>query len=123
MNGREPMQKNKRPAAPARAKTAARKVSKPKPSQAKSSREKVSEHRARMRKRGFRLVQMWLPDTRSTAFAAQAHKDSLAIAKSATEVEDQAFIDSVSWWNSPEAAALEKLEPPTPWWRTDRSPK
>jgi hypothetical protein len=116
--------KSKRPAAPAQAKPAARKVSKPKSATAKSapagsSREKVRAHRARMRKRGFRLVQMWLPDTRLSEFAAQAHKDSLAIANSATEAEDQAFIDSASWWNSPAAAALEKHEPATPWWRTD----
>ncbi len=113
----------KRRAAPMRAK-AASKASKPKSasakrSRAKSSREKVSAHRARLRKRGFRLVQMWLPDTRTPEFAAQAHRASLAIANSATEAEDQAWLDSVSWWNSPEAAALENSEPPTPWWRTD----
>lgn len=118
--------KTKGPAAAARAKTATRKASKPKTSpdkQAppKTSREKVRAHRARMRKRGFRLVQMWLPDTRTNEFVAQAHKDSLAIARSETEADDQAFIDSVSWWNSPDATALEKLEPPGPWWRTDRS--
>jgi hypothetical protein len=120
--------KNRRPAATARAKTSTRKASKRTvthvtQAQPKSSRDKVSAHRARMRKRGFRLVQMWLPDTRTKEFAEQAHKDSLAIAKSETEADDQAFIDSVSWWNSPEAAALEKLEPPGPWWRTDRSSK
>jgi L-alanine-DL-glutamate epimerase-like enolase superfamily enzyme len=120
------MPKIKRPAAQARARSATRKASRPKPakqSQAPPSRDKVRAHRARMRKRGFRLVQMWLPDTRSKDFAEQAHKDSLAIARSATEADDQAFIDSVSWWNSPEAAALAKLEPPAPWWRTGRSPK
>lgn len=115
---------NKRPAAQARAKAAARKVSKPKsapakPSRAKPSREKVRAHRARMRKRGFRLVQMWLPDTRTKEFAEQAHRASLAIANSPTEADDQAFVDSISWWNSQEARELEKSEPPTPWWRTD----
>ena len=72
-----------------------------------------------MRKRGFRLVQMWLPDTRTPEFAEQAHKDSLAIANSPTEAEDQAFVDSISWWNSPEARELEKNEPPTPGVPTD----
>lgn len=62
---------------------------------------------------------MWLPDTRTKEFAEQAHKDSVAIANSETEAEDQAFVDSVSWWNSAEARDLEKSEPPTPWWRTD----
>ncbi len=115
-------QHGKRRTAPMRVKTA-RKASKPKSapakhSCAKSSREKVSAHRARLRKRGYRLVQMWLPDTRTPEYAAQAHRDSLAIANSPTEAEDQAWVDSVSWWNSPEAAELEKNEPPTPWWRT-----
>jgi hypothetical protein len=114
----------KRPAAQARAKTAARKSSKPKtapvkPAGSMTSRDKVRAHRARMRKRGFRLVQMWLPDTRTKAFAERAHRASLAIANSPTEAEDQAFVDSISWWNSPAAAELEKREPPTPWWRTD----
>src|SRR5437763_1911908 len=108
------MPKKRRPAAQARAKSAARKMSKTKPakqSQAPTSRDKVRAHRARMRKQGFRLVQMWLPDTRSKDFAEQAHKDSLAIARSVSEADDQAFIDSASWRNSAEAAAMEKLEP------------
>jgi hypothetical protein len=90
-----------------------------KPTRAKSSREKVSAHRGRLRKRGYRLVQMWLPDTRTPEFAEQAHRASLAISNSATEAEDQAWVDSVSWWTSPEVAALEKSDPSTPWWRTD----
>lgn len=100
-------QKSKRQAAQARAKTAVRQASKPKArpakqSQSKTSREKVSAHRARLRKRGLRLVQMWLPDTRTPEFAAQAHRASLAIANSPTEEDDQAFIDSVQWWTSKE---------------------
>jgi hypothetical protein len=115
--------KDKPRAAQMRAKPAARKASTAKPApaklaDAKSSREKVRAHRARMRKRGFRLVQMWLPDTRTPEFAAQAHKDSLAIANSPTEADDQAFVDSISWWKSSEAAALEKTEPPAFWPRT-----
>ena len=102
--------RTKRPRpAPMRAKAAPRKTSKPKrpPTkrpQARSSREKVKAHRARQRARGLRLVQMWLPDTRTAEFAAQAHRDSLAIANSPTERDDQAFVDSISWWNSDEAA-------------------
>jgi L-alanine-DL-glutamate epimerase-like enolase superfamily enzyme len=82
-----------------------------------ASGEKVRAHRERMRKRGFRLLQLWVPDTRSKEFAERAHRASLAIANSASDAEDQAFLDSVSWWNSPEARALEALEPDTPWWR------
>jgi hypothetical protein len=69
-----------------------------------------------MRAKGLRLVQLWLPDTRTGEFAAQAHADSLAIAKSEAELDDQAFIDSISWWTSDEAAALAQSEPPD-WWK------
>ena len=62
------------------------------------SRDKVRAHRVRMRKRGMRLIQMWVPDVRSKAFKRQAHLDSLAIANSPRESDDQAFIDSVSVW-------------------------
>ena len=71
-------------------------------SRPKSSRDKVRAHRERMRARGFRLVQMWLPDTRTSKFTAQAHRASLAIANSPTEREDQQFVDAVSWWTSEE---------------------
>ena len=93
------------------------KKAKPASSAKPSSREKVRAHRERMRGRGMRLMQIWLPDTRTAAYAQQAHKDALAIARSEADAEDQAWIDSVSWWNSPEARALEASEPDTPWWR------
>ena len=65
----------------------------------KSSREKVRAHRARLRRQGLRPVQIWLPDTRSPKFAAEAHRQSLAIAGSPTEADDQAFISSLSEWS------------------------
>jgi hypothetical protein len=55
----------------------------------------------------------------SPSFRWLAHRDSRAIANSPTEAEDQAFVDSISRWNSEEAAALAKSEPPVPWWRTN----
>jgi hypothetical protein len=62
----------------------------------KSSRDKVRTHRARLRREGLRPVQIWLPDTRSPEFKRQAHKQSLAVARSRLARVDQAFIDSVS---------------------------
>jgi hypothetical protein len=35
---------------------------------------------------------------RSRQFKTQAHRQSLAIAKSSKEKDDQAFIDAISWW-------------------------
>jgi len=49
-----------------------------------------------MRRQGLRPIQIWVPDVRSPEFAAEAHRQSLAIAQSAQEAEDQAFIDSIS---------------------------
>jgi hypothetical protein len=60
------------------------------------SRHKVRAHRERLRKQGLRPIQIWVPDVRSRAFKAEAHAQSLAVARSAFEDDDQAFIDSVS---------------------------
>jgi len=62
----------------------------------KSSRERVRAHRERKREEGKRLVSYWLPDTRSPEFKAQAHRESLLIANSPGEADDQAFTDAIS---------------------------
>lgn len=67
-----------------------------------SSRDKVRAHRARLKRRGLRLIQMWLPDTRSKAFRRQAHQDSLAVARSAHSGRDQEFVDAISAWDARE---------------------
>jgi len=69
-----------------------------------------------MRAKGLRLVQMWVPDTRTSKFKEQAHRASLATANSPTEQDDQAFIDSIQWWTSEEAQALSHSEPGR-WWK------
>lgn len=64
-----------------------------------TSRDKVRAHRARLRKAGLRPVQIWVPDVRSEAFALAAHRQSLAVAKSAHARRDQSFVDAVAAWN------------------------
>ena len=64
----------------------------------KSSRDKVRAHRERLRRQGLRPIQIWVPDVRSPEFAAEAHRQSLLIANSPQEKDDQAFIDSISIW-------------------------
>lgn len=61
-------------------------------------REKVCAYRARMRMRvrGLRPVQIWVPDTRTAAFRAEAHRQSLAVARSRSARADQDFIDAIS---------------------------
>jgi hypothetical protein len=62
----------------------------------KSSRDKVRAHRDRLRHQGLRPIQIWVPDVRSPDFAAEAHRQSLAVAKSRRAREDQDFIDAIS---------------------------
>lgn len=62
----------------------------------RSSRDKVRTYRERMRAQGLRPIQIWVPDTRTAAFRAAAHHQSLAVARSACDREDQAFIDAIS---------------------------
>ena len=62
-----------------------------------STRERVRQHRERLRKLGLRPVQIWVPDVRAPEFAAQAHRQSVAIAASEMEADDQAFVDAISW--------------------------
>lgn len=56
----------------------------------------MQHYRARMRAAGLRPIQIWVPDTRSEAFRGEAHRQSLAVARSADADLDQAFIDAVS---------------------------
>lgn len=70
----------------------------PSAAQRKATRKKVSAHRARMRAQGMRLLQIWVPDTRSPEFAKEARRQSRAVARSKHAKEDQAFVDSISAW-------------------------
>ncbi len=62
----------------------------------KTSAEKVRAHRERLRARGLRPIQIWVPDTRSERFAVEAHRQSLAVARSPHAARDQDFIDAIS---------------------------
>jgi Protein of unknown function (DUF3018) len=66
------------------------------PTPHKSSRMKVRQYRERLRKRGLRPIQIWVPDVRTRAFRAEAHRQSLAVAGSSHADDDQAFIDAIS---------------------------
>ncbi len=61
-----------------------------------TSRDKVRSHRARLRAQGLRPVQIWVPDTRSPKFAAEARRQCRLIAESRYAVDDQAFVDAIS---------------------------
>ncbi|TFB84764.1 DUF3018 family protein [Cryobacterium algoricola] len=59
-------------------------------------RDRVGKHRDRMREQGFRLVQVWVPDVRSEHFAAEAHRQSVAVASADRGGDEQAFIEAAS---------------------------
>ena len=61
-----------------------------------SSKLKVRAHRERQRALGLRPIQIWVPDMRAPKFRAAAKKQSLAVAQSDQETDDQAFIDLIS---------------------------
>ena len=63
---------------------------------ARSPLEKVHRHRDKLRPQGLRSVQIWVPDTRSPAFAAEARCQSAAVALSEHASDDQAFVDAIS---------------------------
>ncbi len=65
-------------------------------SKRQSSREKVRSHRERLRAKGLRPIQIWVPDTRSSSFATEAHRQSLIVARSRHSRQDQDFIDAIS---------------------------
>lgn len=64
------------------------------------SRDKVRAHRARLREAGLRPIQLWVPDVRSAAFARDARRQCLAVARSRYAKADQAFIDAISAWDA-----------------------
>jgi hypothetical protein len=63
-----------------------------------TSREKVQAHRKRLRAKGLRPITLWVPDTRSRAFIAEARRQAHLLARSRHQNDDQAFIDAVSEW-------------------------
>lgn len=68
---------------------------------AATSKGKVRAHRERLRRQGLRPIQIWVPDVRSPGFAAEAHRQSRAVAESVYAHEDQTFVDGISaLWDS-----------------------
>jgi hypothetical protein len=65
-----------------------------------TSRDKVRAHRDRLRRRGLRPIQIWVPDVRLRTFAREARRQSRLVAASPFEREEQAFVDAISEWTS-----------------------
>ncbi|MHA7224225.1 antitoxin MazE-like protein [Arthrobacter sp. RHLT1-20] len=61
-----------------------------------SARDRVARPRAAMRERGFRQIQMWVPDARTEEFKREARRQALAVAAADRAVDDQDFIEQIS---------------------------
>lgn len=59
-------------------------------------RDRVSAHRKRLRAQGLRPIQVWVPDVRSPAFADEAKRQSLAVARTDRRATDQDFVEAIS---------------------------
>ena len=64
-----------------------------------SSRDKVRAYRARLRQRGLRPIQIWVPDVRSPAFKAEALRQSRNAATAPGERDVMDFIEAAADWN------------------------
>lgn len=49
-----------------------------------------------MRQRGYRPVQVWVPDVRSERFAAEAHREALVLAEADRHSDDMDFVEAIS---------------------------
>ncbi|MBT2568777.1 antitoxin MazE family protein [Arthrobacter sp. ISL-85] len=58
--------------------------------------DRVARHRAAMRERGFRQIQMWVPDARTDEFKREAERQALAVAASDRASDDQDFVEQIS---------------------------
>lgn len=58
--------------------------------------ERVAEYRARMRARGLRPVQIWVPDVRSPQFADEAARQAELVAAVERNTDDMEFVEAIS---------------------------
>ena len=67
----------------------------------KTSAERVQKHRAGLRSAGLRPVQIWVPDTRSSGFANECRRQSLALQDDPQEADIlnwlEAAADTKGW--------------------------
>lgn len=60
--------------------------------------ERMKKYRVRKRASGLRLVQLWVPDTRSPVFAAECRRQSAMLRGDAAETEALEFIGQAAAW-------------------------
>jgi hypothetical protein len=73
------------------------------PSSRASSHDNVRRYRERMRAKGLRQIQLWVPDTRSPAFAAECRRQSLLVAGDPAEelvMDELETLQATEAWHS-----------------------
>ena len=65
-----------------------------------SSKEKQSRYRSRLRQKGLRPVQIWVPDTRAAGFATECSRQARLVARSAQERPVLDFISEIADWDN-----------------------
>lgn len=55
----------------------------------------MRDYRARLRAQGLRPVQLWIPDTRTPEFTAEARRQSLIAAERFRGSEDEVFLNAM----------------------------
>jgi hypothetical protein len=61
--------------------------------------ERMRGYRARQQASGLRLVQLWVPDTRSKRFAAECRRQSRLLKGDRAEAEALEFIERAGAWD------------------------
>lgn len=64
------------------------------------AKERMKGYRARKQASGLRLIQLWVPDTRSKRFAAECKRQSLLLKGDPAEAEALDFIERVADWDN-----------------------
>jgi hypothetical protein len=63
------------------------------------AKERMKGYRARKQATGLRLIQLWVPDTRSKRFAAECKRQSRLLKGDPAEAETLEFIERAGDWN------------------------
>lgn len=71
------------------------------PSQTRlTPKEKQSRYRRRLRRKGLRPVQIWVPDTRAAGFSAECRRQARLAARAAQEKPVLDFISEIAAWDN-----------------------
>jgi hypothetical protein len=62
------------------------------------ARERIRSYRVRKRAAGLRLLQLWVPDTRSPRFVEECRRQSRLLRGDAAEADALGFIERAGHW-------------------------